>query len=522
MRSAGHKLDLAIVQIAVVMVVLAALSLSIRPRDRLPGYPLTEDGYYSLTVSRNIAMGLGVAVEENNRTNGFQPLFTFLCVPAFALAQGDRFVALRYVLFLHLLIYVATAYVMSAIVRDCVPYANIAERSLVSWGTALLYCANIQAFVTHFNGLETGALLLCISLSWRYYQIGPIDEVRGLFRLGLILGLAVLARIDAVLLVMTVSLYQFIRNREESLRTRCIRFAVVAGGALLVSLPWWTYNLVHFDSPIPTSARMTQYWTVSLDRIHWAASVLLRLTLPIHPAPFGPTGDLLRLVLLVTTGAIALAILRSERCPEVTDRRKNALEFGGCLGCAVVLLVIVYALGSLCTYFYARYFAPMILLTTFALGYVLLCAEQKIHGFFAGVTALLAICLICYIALIHAGKISSAAGQSLPYRDQLSLVVKFVPDEEYVAARQSGTLGYFRDRVVNLDGKVNYEAFRLGNDSFLVSRYLRQRAIRWYCDQEPPLSGEAAAKEPWTSVDRQGTYTLFYRGVSRPDDGRQD
>jgi hypothetical protein len=35
-----------------------------------------------------------------------------------------------------------------------------------------------------------------------------------------------------------------------------------------------------------------------------------------------------------------------------------------------------------------------------------------------------------------------------------------VPKDAWVAATQTGTLGYFHDRTINLDGKVNPEALR--------------------------------------------------------------
>ena len=40
--------------------------------------PLTEDGYYSLSVARNLAAGKGMTIDGANLTNGFQPLFTMI------------------------------------------------------------------------------------------------------------------------------------------------------------------------------------------------------------------------------------------------------------------------------------------------------------------------------------------------------------------------------------------------------------------------------------------------------------
>jgi hypothetical protein len=58
-------------------------------------------------------------------------------------------------------------------------------------------------------------------------------------------------------------------------------------------------------------------------------------------------------------------------------------------------------------------------------------------------------------------------------------VLKTVPFDEIVGARQSGTLGYNRGRVVNLDGKVNPIAPR---DKISMERYLKANSIDYLCD----------------------------------------
>ena len=104
---------------------VVALALCFRPEGDLPGAPLTEDGFYSLSVARHAALGHGLTIDGETWTNGFQPLFTLLTIPAFALAGGDRFEALRYVLALHWLFFLATALLLGAIVRDTVGRIDI-------------------------------------------------------------------------------------------------------------------------------------------------------------------------------------------------------------------------------------------------------------------------------------------------------------------------------------------------------------------------------------------------------------
>ena len=77
------------------------LSLSIRSNTLLIDIPLTEDGYYLLSVSRNIALGRGLTVDGTHLTNGFQPLFAVLLSPIYMIFGGDRYESLRGVIVVH-------------------------------------------------------------------------------------------------------------------------------------------------------------------------------------------------------------------------------------------------------------------------------------------------------------------------------------------------------------------------------------------------------------------------------------
>ena len=86
------------VVLAGVIVAFGGLSLALRPNSRVWDLPLKDDGYYSLTVARNIAAGKGITIDGTTPTNGFQPLFTFLCVPLFIVSGGDQYLSIRLVL----------------------------------------------------------------------------------------------------------------------------------------------------------------------------------------------------------------------------------------------------------------------------------------------------------------------------------------------------------------------------------------------------------------------------------------
>jgi hypothetical protein len=56
-----------------------------------------------------------------------------------------------------------------------------------------------------------------------------------------------------------------------------------------------------------------------------------------------------------------------------------------------------------------------------------------------------------------------------------------VPDDAWVGAIQSGTLGYFHDRTLNLDGKVNPEALRARAEG-RIPAYIVERDVAYLAD----------------------------------------
>jgi len=58
---------------------------------------------------------------------------------------------------------------------------------------------------------------------------------------------------------------------------------------------------------------------------------------------------------------------------------------------------------------------------------------------------------------------------------------KNVPESAWVGALQSGTLGYFHDRTINLDGKVNPDAL-VARQTNKIGDYIQQKNIEYIVD----------------------------------------
>jgi hypothetical protein len=77
---------------------------------------------------------------------------------------------------------------------------------------------------------------------------------------------------------------------------------------------------------------------------------------------------------------------------------------------------------------------------------------------------------------------SYAKGQSHMHRQVVDWVRGHVPDSVWVGAPQTGTLGYFHDRTINLDGKVNPAALRVLLQEGHILNYVAASKIDYIVD----------------------------------------
>jgi hypothetical protein len=494
--------------VASLLLAAATLTLALRPDGTVFLIPLSEDGYYAMAIARNIAAGHGITIDGVTPTNGFQPLFTFLQAGLFAVAGGDDALAIRFILGLHWLLQLGTALLVGLIARDAVAGGPAALRRALA---IFLYLAGTYLFLHHYNGLETGCLLFLIALAWRRVQRGAAESWGGLALLGLLLGLVVLTRIDAAVLVACLCLRELVIRRRQGWATALGRAATLGLLALLVSSPWWLYNWIGFGSPMPISGQAQQAWGLEALRWRWLGWALGTATLPwlFLGQLEAPWLDWLRLPLFLGGLWLVLRLLRGEAGDGAPARTAG---FARTLAATLLLLSLWYVLSFFAFWFYSRYLAPAALLGTAALavGAAPWLAMRPTLARAGGLVLLLPVATLAALAWQGRGLYGT-----ILFREQLALVQRVVPPDDLVAAGQSGTLGFFRGSVVNMDGKVNPEVHRWAGHPW---DYLAERNIHWFVDWpyyvEKSLGPDPAA-HGWRPVAREGQFTLYQRTENR-------
>ena len=465
---------------AFIAVALVTATFALKSAQQLPQVPLTEDGFYSLAVARNLALGNGFTTDSiiKQPTNGFQPLFTLITSLIYRITS-DQLQALRLVLLLHSIIFIATSLSFAALSRNLIAVHKKKQRTFVFWCVALLYISSSLLRQQHHNGLETGFLLMIFAL----FSNAVISESSSLIQ-GLLLGALCLTRIDTIpYAIAFLGLSALISNKP--MRQRFKHLSIIAIILSICVVPWLVYNYSLTGSAIPSSGRQSMLLDINEKRLNSAREALVNVVTPftniIHLDSRFPN-------ILLGLKLLLLAIAASA----VWSSKKKGLNF--CSTTRLVLLVhIVFCLFIICWYtvnsnavwFYSRYFIPVaplsIIILSLGFSNILvspspLSAKRKVAMVLAII--LLVASPIRSVYMNHFGKV----GQLFGYRAQLKLVENNVLKGQLAAAFQSGTLGYFRNGILNLDGKTNYEVLALNNNKDWLLPYLAQKNIHWLCD----------------------------------------
>jgi hypothetical protein len=496
-----------------VLLAAAGLAVPLRPDSVLIFPPFTEDGYYSLQVAREIAAGHGPRLEGSGLTNGFQPLVTFIQALAFMATGGAELPALRLVAGFGWLTYVGTALLLGRIAAEAAGGATEerARRGLIATPLSL---AALPLWLSHFNGLETGLLLFLTALLWRLWQRGLAQSWAGLALCGALLGLLVLTRIDAAFLTVALACIELAADWRRSARRALARAALLGGIAFLVSAPWWAFNLIAFGSPMPISGTAQQLWAVDPYRWRWILWALGQTLAPwLSPTQYFDDAT----SWIPLAGAAALALVGLTAAKRFRPIACGSNRFATALGMAMTALVLWYGFSSIAFWFYARYLAPLSLIGIVAAALAIARLPQRRASLLVLALPLLASPALIADRVAWQGSLTYFG--TIMFWEQVELVRAHVPDEEWVAAGQSGTLGFFRPHVLNMDGKVNPEAQAHAGQA---TDYLKERGVRWFADWDWYVHralGPAPEREGWVRVAERRNFILYRLDVAAPATG---
>ena len=463
-----------------VLLLVAGLVERLLPLSDLPNrlfwLHMSEDGYLMQTVARNMALGLGMSTADGTiPTNGVQPLATFAYAGLHALAGGSRQLGIAYVTVFSVAMSVLGAWLCWRFGRAVLRGLPHAEP--VAWIAAALWFASPLIVKHTMNGLETGVYYAAIAGVLAYYfslNPDPNQALAGRQRvvLGLLLGVVFLARNDAVFLIAALLIAHALAGGAGvggGLRRRAVD-AIVAGGlSFVVALPWLVHNKLRFGSIVPISGKAESHAAafganLSIIPANLFESLLLYAPIPQSLEAGWPVLTAATLTILgfgwFAWVVIGRSGVRGQRLCILT------LLFGTMLGG-------YYGLFFGAAWFVSRYLSALTPIFAVMAVYLVWSTLARRpfgrRGLSFGASGLLGLALaisVAYAARHHQSGVSNG------HRQVVEWVRDNVDDRVWVGAVQTGTLGYFHDRTLNLDGKVNPKALRAVVETGQVMTYV--------------------------------------------------
>lgn len=502
---------------------LAALlfhaTLLLRPADAFLIRPFIEDAFYSLTVSAWIADGKGMTIDGVNPTNGVQPLICFLYVPCFLVVQGDRIAALVPIMALQSIIFATAAFAIAWFTATTCRQRDV--RGTVFWLSAMLIAWSIPLLNHMLNGLETGlAVAVAFGSTALYNKMMERPESRASRWLGLgaLLGLAVLTRVDLAFLVVGVTGWHILRSGPNRKR-RYAESALVGIAAIVVSSPWWVYNVVTFGSLMPISGQAqialnTDRELIVMTTIRYMADAFVITTHLPHIVyedyPWLGTVSLFVSVVLVLVTTRNLGALRKgfQGWRATWDPAAAVPVLAHALG-----LILYYSLVFGSPHFTSRYLVPWRILCSMAvvtLLYVVFMNASKPGriGFALIVVAAMAVTINGFMwnFTLPIGNL---------YVARSDWINRNVAPNERVAMFQSGTTGFMCRNVVNLDGKVNADALRATQRGTMADYIIENRfdVLMDWRELVLPLMEDSRIRAAYQQVDSLSDGSLVFRRV---------
>lgn len=243
---------------------------------------MQDDSFYYLHPARMFVQTGKFTVDGINVTYGFQPLWMLLMV-ILAYIVSNKWMLVFASLITGSVFYCGTGLLLYILSQRF-------TRGLGSLVAPILWLVNPPLIAIYTTGKENSlyAFLLVITLILYYRLIAGASSLRFSLVWGMMGGLLVLSRINSVIVILLLLLGYLAFVRRSWLQ-RGKHLLVILCGALVVTLPWFTYAASQLGSILPGSGsrKLIGAWAALALSLHNAIPVL-----PLHwLSALLPTGE---------------------------------------------------------------------------------------------------------------------------------------------------------------------------------------------------------------------------------------
>ena len=202
---------------------------------------LCDDAFYYFQIARHAAAGHGLTFDGQHATNGFHPLWAWLCVPIWRLYGDDPWRPIHAALLVLVAATAATALVVARIGR-ALSDDDAGERA------AVLFLLSPFTLLIPLRGCEAAFSALTLALAtWAACVYARRPSSAAAAWLGLATGAAGLARTDHVLFGASMMIFVIIIGRSWR------KTAIFTAVALAAVTPWLVWSAVRCGTLVQVS-----------------------------------------------------------------------------------------------------------------------------------------------------------------------------------------------------------------------------------------------------------------------------
>ena len=225
--------------VIVSLIVLNAVPAVVRPTEFFQ-----DDSYFYTQIASNIVAGRGSTFHGVTPTNGYHPLWMAGAVVSLWLAQGDKNLAIHVVSVIQVLMAIVAALLFTRLTRAMELRSGMLGMALI---VSFLLATSVFGSEAHLN-----AVMLTAALVWLLRAFTD-DHGWTWFTAGVLLGLAILARLDNLFVVAAVASFSITHEYGLSRRSIVRRAGFGAIGGTVVLLPYLIWNIVEYGHLTPIS-----------------------------------------------------------------------------------------------------------------------------------------------------------------------------------------------------------------------------------------------------------------------------
>lgn len=451
---------------AVVVLVGASLRLLAWAVDVLRSTPLQlagrtpDDAYYYLVIARNLAAGRGPTFDGVDPTTGYQPLWQGV-LAAVAGVVPDRQL-LQVALLLGAVLAIAGFCAYARVVHSIVALTPL------GFAVGLAVATGPVAWERTVNGMEGPAVVVAMALvavaAMRWWRA---PSARSMALVGAAAGLLCLGRTSQATTIVIVPVLLLWGLRRSGVRVSLSRqVGAWVAGAVAVCLPWFLWSWATVGTTTSTAGAVKAHWqelttgsfpsSAGLKQTQLAAATeLWRQVSAIAPSTYDAPGLVRKAIELALVGLVAWASLRLvRRAPGGVVVLAPALAVVARYG--VELLWIPNMRAS-------WYTAPLFTLTGLAVAVGVSWSVRRGSAsaraasvrraprlVLVGVQVVLGVVLVVLVGR-QAAPIPPTWGEA---NWEAAQELRTLPPGTRIGSFDTGSLGFVRPGVVNLDGLV--------------------------------------------------------------------